>query len=79
MSLKIFEFKTIVCGFEKHFKVHGKDYNEARQKLDAHILKSVTIVYHKDITPNKDFSMDDMFKKFGEIFGGSGDIFGNKK
>jgi len=77
MDVKIFEFKTTVCGFEKHFKVHGKDYNEARQKLDAHILKSVTIIYHKDVTPKKDFSMKDMFSKFGEIFGEDG-LFGKK-
>lgn len=77
---KIFRFETELFGNKKVFHVHGKDYNEARQKLDAHILSSLKIESHKDVTPKKDFSMDDMFKKFGKIFEGSSwnNFFGGK-
>jgi predicted phosphatase len=78
---KIFRFETELFGNKKVFHVHGKDYNEARKKLDSHILNSLKIESHKDVTPKKDFSFNDMFKKFGDIFEGSGfsNIFGGKK
>lgn len=76
---KIFEFKTELFGHEKVFRVHGKNYTEARKKLDAHILKSLKIKDHKDITPKQDFSsVNDIFENFGKIFGDDG-IFGKKK
>ena len=77
---KIFRFETELFGNKKVFHVHGKDYNEARKKLDVHILNSLKIESYKDVTPKKDFSMDDMFKKFGEIFEGAGwnKFFGGK-
>lgn len=78
---KIFRFETELFGNKKVFHVHGKDYNEARKKLDSHILSSLKIESHKDVTPKKEFSMDEMFKNFGKFFEESGwnKFFGGKK
>lgn len=77
MDEKVFEFKTTIYGVQKNFRVYGKDYNDARKKVDARILESLVITEHKEVTPKKDFSMDKIFEQFGEIFGGN--FFGKKK
>jgi hypothetical protein len=78
MDEKIFEFKTTIFGIEKNFRVYAENAQEARKKLDKRVLDNVIVNEYKDVTPNKGFSMKDMFDEFGKIFGESG-IFGGKK
>jgi hypothetical protein len=79
MDEKIFEFKITIYGVEKNFRVHGKDYNDARKKLDARITEKIVVIEHKDVSPQTS-KMDEIFEQFGKIFGGEGfgKMFGGK-
>ncbi len=79
MDEKIFEFKITIYGVAKNFRVHGKDYNDARKKLDARIVENIVVVEHKDVSP-KISKLDDIFEQFGKFFEGKGfgKMFGGK-
>lgn len=74
-AMKRFEFEITLFGTKKTFRINGLNPEEARKNLDAQILRSMEVTACKEVEEEKTVNyfdaINDIFKEFGNLFGGS--------